>query len=277
MKQKVNYINQHKNANIEMGKLKLNPTHISLYNALFLLWNNAGFPLELSINRNDVMLLSKIGSNNTYLKCLKELDKNGMIKYIPSYNPLIGSVVNLCIFDTGSDNVMTEFYTSTDTGSGIGSGIGIESGSAIIYKLINNQTSKLINNQTNKLLFKLYKKLEIIFNEQDLSKSKIDAVEVDNEVEENVYPTFKNFWETYDKKVGKEKAQKKWNTLKQSDKENIMTYVLDYIKSQPDKQFRKDPQTFFNNKSWEDEIIVRSDKNSTTKKVLGNRPPRQTQ
>ena len=69
MKQDVNYINHHKNANMKMIELNLNSTHISLYNALFLIWNECGYDTELSINRNDVMKLSKIGSANTYTKC----------------------------------------------------------------------------------------------------------------------------------------------------------------------------------------------------------------
>jgi hypothetical protein len=34
-----------------------------------------------------------------------------------------------------------------------------------------------------------------------------------------------------------------------------MDYIPKYKIAQPDKKFRKDPQTFLNNKSWLDEII----------------------
>ena len=34
-----------------------------------------------------------------------------------------------------------------------------------------------------------------------------------------------------------------------------MNYIELYKQSQPDKQFRKNPETFLNNKSWNDEII----------------------
>jgi|TARA_Y100000592_G_scaffold101185_1_gene186548 hypothetical protein len=73
------------------------------------------------------------------------------------------------------------------------------------------------------------------------------------------WPTFEDFWEAYKKKRGdQEKIRKKWEKLKQSEKEAIMEYIPRYIESQPDKQFRKDPSTFLNNKSWNDEIITRS-------------------
>ncbi len=49
------------------------------------------------------MTISKIGSANTYTKCLKQLDEWGYIKYMPSHNPMKGSLVNLYTFDTTTD------------------------------------------------------------------------------------------------------------------------------------------------------------------------------
>jgi len=67
---------------------------------------------------------------------------------------------------------------------------------------------------------------------------------------------FDTFWNLYDKKVGdKTKLIKKWNLLTDSDRNAIIDFIPKYIKSRPDKQFRKDPETFFNNRSWTDEII----------------------
>ena len=77
MKQEVNYIKHHIAVNMLLIDDDLSAHHISLYNALFLIWNECGFDNELSINRNDVMKLSKIGSANTYTKALKELDEKG--------------------------------------------------------------------------------------------------------------------------------------------------------------------------------------------------------
>ena len=49
------------------------------------------------------MLACKIGSANTYTKCLKQLDHWGYIEYKPSYNPMRGSLVNLYNFDNSTD------------------------------------------------------------------------------------------------------------------------------------------------------------------------------
>ena len=78
----------------------LNSTHVSLYMALFQLWNLNRFKNPFYINRGDVMRLSKIGSKSTYHKCLRELDKWKYIVYYPSHNPLKGSKIKLYNFST---------------------------------------------------------------------------------------------------------------------------------------------------------------------------------
>lgn len=76
----------------------LNPTHISLYIALFQFWNCNRFKNPISISRDEVMRISKISSKATYHKCLKGLHSQGYIKYEPSYNPFKGSHVFLFNF-----------------------------------------------------------------------------------------------------------------------------------------------------------------------------------
>jgi hypothetical protein len=50
------------------------------------------------------MRTSKVGSANTYTRCLRELNDWGYIDYKPSNNPCRGSLVNLYRFDTSTDN-----------------------------------------------------------------------------------------------------------------------------------------------------------------------------
>lgn len=76
----------------------LNPTHVSLYIALFQFWNCNRFKNPISISRDEVMRISKISSKATYHKCLKNLHSLGYINYEPSYNPFKGSHVHLFNF-----------------------------------------------------------------------------------------------------------------------------------------------------------------------------------
>lgn len=68
--------------------------------------------------------------------------------------------------------------------------------------------------------------------------------------------TFERAWNLYDKKVGcKAKLEKKWNSMSQKDRKAAIEYIPLYVISQPDKQFRKNFQTFLNQRGWEDELI----------------------
>ncbi len=83
---------------------RITPFHVSLYMALFHQWNSAMFPEQLSIARSEIMRFSKLGSVNTYTKCLKELHAFNYLNYVPSKNPYVGSLINMYRFDNSSSN-----------------------------------------------------------------------------------------------------------------------------------------------------------------------------
>ncbi len=67
---------------------------------------------------------------------------------------------------------------------------------------------------------------------------------------------FETFWNLYDKKVGeKGKLTKKWEKLKNADREAIIKYIPLYKIAKPDKKYRLNPETFLNNKGWLNELI----------------------
>ncbi|MDI6047034.1 transcriptional regulator [Flavobacterium yafengii] len=65
----------------------LNPTHVSLYLALFQCWNVNRFKNPTGISREEIMKASKIHSKATYHKCMKELELLGFMQYNPTFNP----------------------------------------------------------------------------------------------------------------------------------------------------------------------------------------------
>jgi len=68
---------------------------------------------------------------------------------------------------------------------------------------------------------------------------------------------FEVFWDAYDKKIGdKAKLSKKWDALSLDTQNAILSYLPKYKAATADRKFRKNPETFLNNKSWNDEIIV---------------------
>ena len=81
---------------------RLNSTHIELYLGLFQLWNLYKFKERFFVDREELMRFSKIGSKNTYQKCIKELNHWKYIHYMRSYNPFKGSEVIMPKFCTGT-------------------------------------------------------------------------------------------------------------------------------------------------------------------------------
>jgi len=75
---------------------------------------------------------------------------------------------------------------------------------------------------------------------------------------------FERWWKLYDKKVGdKKKLLVKWGKIPKREKDAVFGHTKLYVEATPDKKFRKDPQTYLNNKSWNDEIIDNGKNNRT--------------
>ena len=73
---------------------------------------------------------------------------------------------------------------------------------------------------------------------------------------------FDVFWKLYDKCVDKKPCEAKWSKLKDSERQQVIAHLPKYIESTPDKTFRKNPQTYLNQKSWNNEIIASGTKSS---------------
>jgi len=102
--------------------------------------------------------------------------------------------------------------------------------------------------------------------EENISISYDNHMETENEtitinktITKDVNIDFDFFWDFYDKKVGeKVKIKKKWDKLTDVEREKAFNFIESYKIAQPDKYYRKNPETFINNKSWNDEIIERT-------------------
>lgn len=82
--------------------------------------------------------------------------------------------------------------------------------------------------------------------------------------------SFEDFWDLYDKKVGeKGKLTKKWENLKPADRTAAMEHIPRYKLAEPNKKYRKNPDTYLNNKSWNDEIIHSNGTTGTNQKQSG--------
>lgn len=72
---------------------------------------------------------------------------------------------------------------------------------------------------------------------------------------------FEIFWDLYDKKVGdKSKCEKKWYSLSDAERQKIIDTVPAFKKSIKDIQYLPYPETYLNQKRWNDILPVRQPK-----------------
>lgn len=125
-----------------------------------------------------------------------------------------------------------------------------------------NKADTKLNQSEDKAKSKLNTK-QVFTSDTKLTQSlseDIKSININNsklEKEEYINNSFAQFWESYDKKVGKDKSFKKWKALTDEERAEILEYVPRYVEVTPDKAYRKDPVTFLNNRCWEDEIITK--------------------
>ena len=83
------------------------------------------------------------------------------------------------------------------------------------------------------------------------NKSKNDS-DSDSKV---INDRFAEFWDLYGKKTDLSKCKAKFARLSKLEIDLLFENLPDYIRSTPDKQYRKNPITWLNGKCWNDEIL----------------------
>jgi len=94
---------------------------------------------------------------------------------------------------------------------------------------------------------------------QSKNKSKNKSKSKNKNVRDLYRSKFDQFWNAYDKKVGRKPTLQQWRNLELEDINQILLFVPKYVQATPDPQFRKNPLTFLSQRAWEDEIIERKE------------------
>lgn len=69
---------------------------------------------------------------------------------------------------------------------------------------------------------------------------------------------FQKFWAAYGRKGNIKTARRKWFNLSRRKKSLAMDKVKEYVKSTPDKQYRKGGDSWLHNECWNDEIVYQT-------------------
>ena len=216
----------------------LNPTHISLYMAIFQLWNQNRFQNPISISRDELMRISKIASTATYHKCMKDLTEREYVIYKPSFNPFKGSILEVCNLDFYTKPVPKKELKKRTTKSKNDQVIEQVNEQVTKQALNKHQTSSkhvpYINNINNTNIINLAK--------QEISKNE-KKINFTNSIFEEVQES--------DLKVEKEKQKK----LREKKKKNFENNLVDNdlssrAQSRPPKPTLEEAQIYFLEKNF---------------------------
>lgn len=221
---------------------ELNPTHISLYMAIFQLWNQNRFQNPISISRDELMRISKIASTATYHKCMKDLTEREYVIYKPSFNPFKGSILEVCNLDFYTKPVPKKELKKHATSSKINL-VNEQVTKQVIKQALNkHQTSSkhvpYINNTNNTNIINLDKQ-----KKSKKEKSEFFTNSIFDEVQES------------DVKIEKEKEKQKKlrEKNKKKDEAPLSSRVVacsDKSESRPPKPTLEETQIFFIEKNF---------------------------
>lgn len=85
---------------------------------------------------------------------------------------------------------------------------------------------------------------------------------------------FDEFWLLYNKSNSKAAVKKKYEKIKEADRQKIKEHLPKYILSTPDKIYRKNALTYLNQECWEDEVVVKNDNLNTAENSNYKTPPK---
>jgi hypothetical protein len=127
-------------------------------------------------------------------------------------------------------------------------------------KLITRVIKRKENNEVDSREIRLLNPLLSEHHTPPLSEHHTSAIKTPHNKETNIKENnisierFEEFWNTYNKRIGKEKTKAKWSKLKEKEVDAIFKALPSYIASREVK-YRKDPERFLTHRVWEDEIL----------------------
>lgn len=98
------------------------------------------------------------------------------------------------------------------------------------------------------------------FNEPSTESNRVEKsrVEKSREEEDISVTDFDIFWKAYDYNVGLRQTQHEWAEITRempNEIAKILEHVPKYVRSKPDKQFRKRPENYLKDRAWKDEVV----------------------
>jgi len=180
-----------------------------------------------------------------------------------------------------SDSVSTKVYSSVNESVHVSVNESVQEN---IYKEKENKLKEKNTKKEN--YFKdLQNQIEQLKKENKNLKTQNEFLttspEDEIETEDSGYPehitdfdkSFEKFWKLYDFKKKQPKAKQQWANLSYEEREKVFEVVEQYVKLNPDKRYRPAPNSFLENKEFNDELVDRRPKDKPTNDQPKYTPP----
>ena len=92
-------------------------------------------------------------------------------------------------------------------------------------------------------------------NERKNKRNKMYNGESDYFLDSPTEFSFENVWEQYGKKGNRKTSKAKWDRLSNTNKALALKHIPGYVKATPDKQYRKNFETYLNQEVWNDNLL----------------------
>lgn len=226
---------------------KVECKHTATYFYIVELFNQNDWVDVIGLPTDFTMIALNIKSYKTYKKIIDDLEHFKFIKFIERSKNVFTSNKIALVKNTKATPKVSQMRCESYTKATTNAKAMQSQSDSTITKLINN---KLINHKTYKLINDNYK----IINE------KLEywlSLEEEEKIDTEIYPTFDDFWNAYDKKVGdKTKIKKLYSDIDLKTRIFLVEeHIPKYKESQPDKKYRKNPLGYLEEKKYNDEII----------------------
>ena len=241
---------------------KVNTNHHALFFWIVEKANRLQWITIFGLPSDEAMHYLGINTYKTYIKTFRELVDFGFIEIVSESKNQY----------TSNKICFGKKYQSTDQSK-------VESKANALTKAEPTQseynktvkTKELLNIKTLNTLndFQKNENLVIVENVEVLEISEVVILNTNTEGEkekekssakkekETEYP-FEIIWEMYGKKVGFARTEKRYEKVKECDRAKIFAHVPKYVASTPDVQFRKNFEVYLNQKSFNDQIIIKN-------------------
>jgi hypothetical protein len=195
---------------------KITPNHSAIYFFAIEHCNRLGWKDKFGFPTQMAMEAIGIKKHGTYIQYFNELVEWGFIKLIEkSKNQYSANIISLIIAMPKNGKALDK--------------------AIVKHTVKQSKSTRQSNSESNGSINK-----QLTINQEPITNKQINI-------------EFDVFWNLYDKKVSKEKSEAKWNKLSYDDKVKIIQTLPAFIAKIKDKQYQPHPDTYLNNRRWEDE------------------------